>query len=214
MKYEDKLYVGLSIEIAVHNGEYEGRYRTRIEEVGVKILSIGVPISQGQFIPLREGTSLDVIFCDDISAYSFSTVIIKRFAIPIPTFIIEYPNMINKVQRRHFVRVPIVAPLEYHILEKDGLSKPFKGSMIDLSGGGILFKSKDNLTEKTVIIVKTRIGAVNTELSAVVIRSLKEEETDFYKISAEFCEITENTRDKIIRYSLDVQREMRKKGLI
>ena len=214
MRYEDKLLVGLSIEMIVHDGEYEGSYRTRIEELGVRILSIGVPIINGQYIPLREGTSLTVIFCDDVSAYSFSSVIINRFATQIPTFIIQYPNKIDKVQRRQYVRLPITTPFNYSILEKDGLSKTKRGCILDLSGGGLSFKAKDNLSEKTIIIIRMEIGDVELEVSAAVIRCVKEEEGELYKISAEFHEISENIRDRIIRYILDIQRELRKKGLI
>lgn len=214
MRYQDKLFEGLSIEIIVSDGEYEGRYRTRIEEVGVKIISIGVPVSQGVFIPLREGTILEVIFCDDVSAYTFSSVIINRIATPLPNFIIEFPSNITKIQRRQYVRLPLVTPLEYQVLENNGLSKCKKGYVIDLSGGGILFKTKDVVPENTIIIIRTVIGDEKIELPATVIRSIKEEENNEYSLSAEFHEISENTRDKIIRYIFDVQRERRKKGLI
>ena len=214
MRYEDKLFVGLSVEIVVHDGEYKGRYRTKIEEIGVKILSIGVPIAQRQFIPLREGTELEVTFWDDVSAYSFSSVIINRIAVPVPTFVIEHPNKIHRIQRRQYVRLTISTPFDYYVLEKEGLSKVHKGCMIDLSGGGIQFKSKNNLPPNTIIVIKITMGNTDTELSASVIRSIEAEETDHYKISAEFHEISEKTRDKIIRYIFDLQREMRKKGLI
>lgn len=214
MRYQDKLFEGLSIEIIISDGEYKGRYRTRIEEMGVRIISIGVPVSQGGFIPLREGTTLDVIFCDDVSAYSFTSVIINRITIPIPNLVIEFPSKITKIQRRQYVRLPLVTPLEYRILEKDGLSKGKKGYTIDLSGGGILFKTKDDLPSNTIITIRTVIGDENIELPATVIRSVKEEENNDYGISAEFHEISENTRDKIIRYIFDVQRDRRKKGLI
>ncbi len=214
MRYQEKLFEGLSVEIIISEGEYEGRYKTRIEEVGVRIISIGVPVSQGLVVPLREGTNLEAIFCDEVSAYSFTSVIINRIATPIPNLIIEFPSKITKIQRRQYVRLPLVTPLEYQVLENNGLSKSNKGYVIDLSGGGILFKSKSSLSEKTIIIIRTLIGDEKIELPATVTRSIKEEENNDFSISAEFHEISENMRDKIIRYIFDVQRERRKKGLI
>ncbi len=214
MLYEEKIYEGLSVEIKVFDGEYKGNYRTRIEEVGKRIISIGVPVAEGQFIPLREGTKLELFFTDEVSAYSFSTSIIKRISLPIPTFIIEFPNKINKVQRRMFVRVPVVRPLKYRILEKEGISEEKNGYMIDLSGGGVLFNSQEKLPSKTLILVKTTLGTVDIEVPGLVIRCIKEDDKDLYKVSVQFHEIAEKIRDKIIGYVFEVQREMRKKGLV
>lgn len=214
MLYEEKIYEGQSVELAVPEGEYKGKYRTRIEEVGQRILSIGVPMKDGQFIPLREGTTLEVIFADDIAAYTFSTSIIKRIALPIPSFIIESPKKIIRIQRRQFVRVPIISQLKYQIIDKNGVSNDKKGFMIDLSGGGLLLRSQENIPLQTIIVVKTQIGDKVMELPGIVIRTEKEIEKDDYMISIQFHEISEKIRDKIIAYVFDIQREMRKKGLV
>ena len=214
MRYQDKLYEGLAIYIIIHDGEYKGKYRSRIEEIGVRIITVGVPVAKAGFIPLREGTILDVAFYDEISAYSFTSMIIDRIVTPVPAIIVEYPTNIRRIQRRQYVRVPVVIPLEYRIAAKEGLSKPYKGHVIDLSGGGILFKVKDNIEEKSIVFIKVNLGGTETELPASIIRCVKEEEQNFYNVSAEFQDITENTRDRIIRYVFEVQREMRKKGLI
>lgn len=214
MLYQDKIFEGLSVEMIVHDGEYKGRYRTKVEEVGERILSVGVPVLEGQFIPLREGTEIQVIFSDQTSAYSFTSKIIRRIAVPIPTFIIEYPNRINKVQRRKFVRVPYVTTIKYQIIERNGFSEVKNGFMINLSGGGMLFKSNTPILLKSIIIIKVKLGDSEMEIPAMVIRCTLEEEKDTYMISAQFHEISEKVRDKIINYVFEIQREMRKKGLV
>ncbi|RNC29548.1 MAG: Flagellar brake protein YcgR [Candidatus Dichloromethanomonas elyunquensis] len=214
MLYEEKIYEGVSVELVVYEGEYKGKYRTRIEEVGKRILSVGVPVVDGQFIPLREGTRLNVIFADELSAYSFSSSIIKRIALPIPTFIIEFPNKIEKIQRRKFVRVPLIRSLKYRIIEKEGISDEKSGYMIDLSGGGLLFNAQENLPSKAIILLKTLIGTGDMEIPGIVIRSQREDGKDLFKVSVQFYEISEKTRDKIIQYVFEIQREMRKKGLV
>ncbi|MDJ0305986.1 MULTISPECIES: flagellar brake domain-containing protein [Dehalobacter] len=212
--YKDKIYEGLSVQIVVPEGEYQGRYKTRVEEVGQKIITIGVPVVDGQFIPLREGTALEVVFVDDLSAYSFSTVLIKRFSVPIPTFIIEFPEKIFKVQRRKYVRIQVVSPLQYRTVEKEGLGIEQKGFMHDLSGGGLLFQTKGCVPEKTLVVVEPVIGDTAMQIPAIVVRCVKEEEKNAFLVSAEFYEISERMRDKIISYVFELQREMRKKGLV
>lgn len=214
MLYEEKVYEGLSIKLVVQDGEYKGSYRTRIEEMGKSAITIGVPIVQNQFISLREGTELEVIFNDGVTAFSFSTKILKRFSNPIPSFHIGYPSKIKKIQRRKFVRVPLFCPLKYHVITEKEDSEEKPGSIMDLSGGGLLFESQENLPPQTLIAIETKIGTNEIEIPGLVIRSEKEDEKNVYRISVQFQDISERTRDKIIRYVFQIQREMRKKGLI
>ena len=214
MKYEDKLRIGLAVDIEVTDGEYQGTYKSKIEEKGVRIISIGVPVADGQFVPLREGTRIKIVFSDEAAAYTFTTVLIRRIATPIPLLVIEYPANIQKIQRRQYVRVPQVMPIEYCILAKEGITRPKKAFTIDLSGGGLQFKAQENIPPESILIIKVVIGESKIELPANVTRSVKEEDREGYKISTEFRDITESSRDMIIRFVFDIQREMRKKGLI
>lgn len=215
MLYKEKLFQGLSVEIVVLEGEYTGRYRTRVEDVGQRFISIGVPVVEGQFIPLREGAILQITLADAISAYTFSTSIIKRITFPIPTFLIEFPNKINKVQRRKFVRVAAIRPLKYQIMESEGFfCEDKKGFVIDLSGGGMLFKAKERIPEKTILLLKAAIGENDMEITGIVNRANKEEDKDSFIVAAEFYEMPEKVRDKIVGYVFNLQREMRRKGLV
>ncbi|MFA6807425.1 MAG: flagellar brake domain-containing protein [Eubacteriales bacterium] len=214
MLYSDKLFEGLSVEIVVKEGEYKGRYRTKIEEVGKRLLSLGVPIVNGQFMPLREGTYVEVFFSDSVTAYVFNTVVIKRIAIPIPTFIVEFPTIIKKFQRRKFVRVSTIHALKYKIVEKEGLGEEKTGYMIDLSGGGMLLKSDEKIEKDTLLLITILLPQEIVQVPAKAIRYEKDEKSGCYKISLEFHEIPERIRDKLVRHIFDIQREMRKKGLI
>lgn len=214
MLYQDKIYEGLAIEIVVYDGEYTGRYRTKVEEVGERILSIGVPVADRQFVPLREGTELQITFGDETSVYSFRSRIIRRIAVPIPTFILEFPNQITKIQRRQYVRVPYVNALKYLIIERDGVSEERNGFIINLSGGGMLFKSSLPVVEKAIIIIKTKLDRAEVEIPAMVIRCNCDDERNDFVISVQFHEISERLRDRIVRFVFEVQREMLKKGLV
>ena len=214
MLYEDKIREGMSVEVVVREGEYEGRYRTKIEELGKRIISIGVPIADGQFVPLREGTSLEIFFNDEHTAYSFVSQIIRRISVPIPTFIIEYPTKIVKVQRRRFVRVQVFKHFKYLVIDKDGVSEEKTALMNDISGGGLRFQAQEYLEPKTLLMLKLSLGDNKLDIPALVIRSEKEEDTDNYIISTSFKDISEKTRDKIIGYVFDIQRDMIRKGLV
>ncbi|MGI5901199.1 MAG: flagellar brake protein [Desulfitobacteriia bacterium] len=214
MLYQDKLMEGLALELVVPEGEYKGKYSTKIEELGKKIILIGVPFCEGQFIPLREGTSIELFFNDDVCAYSFTSQVIKRISYPIPTLIIEYPQKIKKIQRRQHVRVPVVEEIEYQVVEKEDLGPVKRGYILDLSGGGLLLKASEDLSPNTILLLNINIPGTEIEIPGTVIRSEKEESDKTYKIAIRFHEISERVRDKIIGYLFDIQRQMRQKGLV
>lgn len=213
MLYEEKIYEGMSVELIVHEGEYKGKYRSRIEEVGSKILILGVPIAQGQFVPLREGCTLEIIFSDDLAVYSFLTSIIKRISRPFQVFMVEYPNIISRIQRRKHVRIAHVQSIKYRILEKKGLSNEKKGFMNDLSGGGMLIATKEELPTGTMIILNLELEESELEVPGTVVRSIWNDEKRCHMVSVEFKDISERTRDRIIRYIFNLQRIMIQKGL-
>ena len=213
MLYEDKIYEGLSVEILVEDDPYHGRYRTRIEEVGKAIITIGVPFANGQYLPLREGTKIEVVFVDSILAYKFKSVLLKRYFAPVPTFVIEYPKFISKIQRRKYVRIPLVSQIKYQLIERGGLSEEKSGYLIDLSGGGLRFTSEEQFEPNDLILVTIKTYNEEINLPIKVIRIVREENKT-YKISAEYQEMSEKVRDKIIAYIFEVQRELRRKGLM
>jgi len=202
------------VELVVSEGEYEGRYMSRIEEVGERILTVGAPFNHGEVVPLREGTKVKLTFWDEVAAYSFVGKIMRRIAVPIPMFVFELPDSIDKVQRRTYVRVPALFPVSFRSVTKEGLSDIQKGTMLDLSGGGMRFLTKERVEEKSLlyVLLSLPIGDINTPVR--VHRVEKIEDSKHYRISVEFHDISERERDQIIRCVFDIQRAMRKKGLV
>jgi c-di-GMP-binding flagellar brake protein YcgR len=178
------------------------------------MLLIGAPYYQGQILPLRVGTVLEVFFHDEISAYCFDTAIKQRIALPIPIFGLDLPNEIRKIQRRQFVRVKTAFPIIYRIITEKGLSDPGNGKMVDLSGGGMCFETPAKLENNALLSVHLQLpfGELNT--LGRVLRVHPIEEAKSYGISSEFHQISEHDRDLIIRYVFELQRTLRKKGLI
>lgn len=212
MGYEEKLKEGLLIELEVNEGDYPGKYRTKVEALHQNIITIGVPIHDGQFVPLREGTKISVYFHDEVSNYGFVSQILRRVTEPIPIFIIVYPDQVFKVQRREYYRIPIVKEIKYQIIGQEGLSKMYKGYMLNLSGGGILLRTKSKLYPHTKVLLTLELAQEKMKVPAKVVRFVEEDKND-YRISLEFFDISERERDRIIAFVYKLQREMRRKGL-
>ncbi len=214
MSYKKKLLLGLAVELTVEEGEYIGHYRTRIEEVGERLLSIGAPFDQGELVPLREGTKVKITFCDEVAVYSFEGIIMQRIAVPVPMFVLELPDTVAKVQRRNFVRVPALFPIMFRMVTREGLSDLYKATMLDVSGGGMRFTTKVRVDNKSLLFAQISLPNEELQTPVRVVRSVRVEESKLYSISSEFHEISERDRDKIIRCVFDIQRAMRKKGLV
>jgi len=202
------------VELRVSEGEYKGIYLTRIEEVGERILAVGAPFNHGELVPLREGTKVKITFWDEAAAYSFEGKIMQRIAVPIPMFIIELPDSVAKVQRRNFVRVPALYPITFQSVTKEGLSDLQKGTLLDLSGGGMRFLTKERVENKSLLYLSLALPKGELKTPVRVCRAKKPEESKHYTVSVEFNDISERERDQVIRCVFDIQRAMRKKGLI
>lgn len=214
MSYIKKLVLGEPIELDVPEGAYEGKYRSRIEEVGEKILVVGAPFHDGEVVPLREGTKVKLSYWDEVSAYSFQAKIMQRIAVPVPMFVFALPNSVTKVQRRNFVRVPAAYSLTFRSVTKEGLSDVYQGIMLDMSGGGMRFSTEERLENKSLIFAYLTLPNGDIQTPLRVIRAEKQDDSKRYVVSTEFQDIPERVRDRIIRCVFDIQREMRKKGLV
>lgn len=214
MSYQKKLAPGLSVEIRVFDEPYEGRYKTHIDEVGEKLISIFAPTHQGEVVPLREGTRIELVFWDEMASYAMDTVIVQRIAVPVPIFVLEFPDDIRRVQRRNFVRVPAYFPVTYRVIERAGLSDSKKGTMLDLSGGGMRFQTIEKLEQGAILQTCLELPKGKIQTPARVCRVEKMEDTTMYSVSVNFYQISERERDHIIRCVFDIQRGMRKKGLV
>lgn len=214
--YRKKLLPGVPVELIVPDGAYEGKYRTRIEEVGERVLSIGAPFEHGEVVPLREGTRVKIIFWDEVSAYSFTAKIMQRIAVPIHLFVLELPDSIVKVQRRNFVRVPVLFPMSFQTVLQDCLSDIVKGTMLDMSGGGIRFMTEEAVENRAILYTQLPLPTGDLQVPVRVCRVEKVEDSkpQRYCVSAEFNEILERDRDRVIRFVFDTQRTLRKKGLV
>lgn len=214
MDYRKILVPGLAVDLVIPEGDLAGQYKTHLDEVGEKILSVFAPISQGQIVPLREGTLAKVVFWDEVAAYAVETVIIQRIAVPVPVFVLELPDSIRRVQRRNFVRIPAFYPMTFRSVDKRGLSDTKKGTMLDLSGGGVRFQTDEAVEMGAVLLAYLDLPSGPMQTSARVCRVEKIPDIKKYRISVDFYQITERDRDRIISCVFDLQRSMRKKGLV
>lgn len=191
----------------------DGYYKSNIENVDDNDIYISIPIKDGQYIPLRRGEQVEVIYYYNNDIYKFYTVVRDRKVDQIPLILLAHPKEVFKIQRRKFVRVPIVCNIEYSKLENQSNAKLLKAMMIDLSGGGMRIKLNEEISLGNKIVAYIPVSKEQLILKGEVVRIEKDEDRKRNLCGVNFLELDERNREKLIRFIFQIMREQMKKGI-
>lgn len=230
-----KLKIGHLLRVTVLSGRYVGQYRSRLEEQNEEKLWIAVPLLGTDEIPVPPGSEIEVSYVlvhhGGAGNYSFRVPVLAIQEIPVRCLVIPVPEKVVKTQLRHFVRVKCDLQVQLRLLpeqpsggatglpertEVKAQNASFMARARDISGGGMLLCDvPKDLAEGTAIELRIALpkAALPETVVGRVVRVLEDEDGGkCYGI--EFTAIREATREHIIRYVYQRQREMRKRGAI
>lgn len=230
MKASDLIKLSELVEVEVEEDlNYGGSYLSKIEDIEDqgkdKFLNISLPIEKGRIIPLRVGQKVSVNITKKDGVYSFSGKILRRTLKPLPYFVLNYPDELKRIQRRNYVRITLnimssfkfEKDIKEHILDVEKIPI-FKGVTVNLSGGGMNVIATKKLKLGDIIVLEFRLtnGFLCKKVKGIVKRiiSIEEEQKNFKEnYGLEFVEIDNKTREEIISYLFELQRDRRKKGI-
>lgn len=202
----------------------DGYYKSNIEDSSEDIISISIPIKEGQYIPLRVGEMIEVIYYYENDIYKFYSKVVNRKIDVIPIIQIAYPEEVFKIQRRKFVRVPIICSVVYSKigntkenpkelkLSKDRV-KELKGIMVDLSGGGMRVKLKENLSLGDLLSVSMPVSDSALNFKGKIVRLEYDDINKLYLCGISFIDLEEKTREKLIKFIFQIMRDQMRKGI-
>lgn len=212
-----KILTTVEVEV-ISEREYEGTYLCKIEDIdNKKEMHITLPMEKGRIIPLRVGTAVRINITEKDGVYSFAENIIRRVTSPYAHFIINYPQKIDRLQRRNYVRMLLNVPVE--MVTEDGIVH--KGVSIDVSGGGMLIafaKKEFELNKNVTLNFKLTNGNEYIGIKGVIKREREFEPVDGIPnnkkgYGIDFTEINQKKREEIISYLFEIQRERRKNNI-
>lgn len=199
-----KLKLNINDIIAVN---YEGNFfKSNIQESSEESFSISVPLANGKYLLIEDGEELELEHYDN-DFYRFNVEILgRKKSGDIPMYIVSLPYNVERIQRRRYVRVPVVKEIKYR---KDDNDEWKNALTLDLSGGGLKFKSNEKLELGKKLFIKIMDIKEELDMYAEVIREeiLNSQE---YTYGVEFCGLRECDRDKIIQEVFLVMRKHRK----
>ena len=193
-------------------------YKTLVIDMQDDFLKINLPVSDGEYLMVHIDEKIEMnSFLDDGRCFNFYSKVISRGKEGnIIYYKMSKPFDIKKIQRRNFFRVSLLDTIEYKIItdinkeEFDSVS--YKDAfMVDLSGGGLKFKVKDDIIKgDDLLLIRMRIKEIEIELKCDIVRI--ESTADKEKLCGlKFLDITPVQTDMIIQGLFEIARKQRAK---
>lgn len=170
---------------------------------------------------LQDGTDVTVSYLgDDQTPRAFQSEILGKARKNIPALVLEIPEEenIERIQRRKYVRIKIAIDIAIHCPHKS--FSPLTTVSQDISGGGVSIITSNNgklFDAKNVklwfVLPSSDSSYVYISSDAKIIRT-KQVEGNRYVVSFKFTSVDNRTKQKIIQFCFEKQRESRQKGYI
>lgn len=187
-------------------------YKTVIQDVLKDGFLISIPVNEGEYLMLNYHEEVELYnYVDDLSLYKLTcNVIGKVIDNNLPLYKISLPKDVKKVQRRNYVRVNMLHPIKYVKGDSGNLNdkKMLPALLLDLSGGGMRIKLREELYKGDIISAKLNLDELEINVKGKVVRKEKCDDGRFiYGIS--FWQLDNMSRESIIRSVFKIMRKQR-----
>jgi c-di-GMP-binding flagellar brake protein YcgR len=231
----NEIPISTKLEIEAYNNlgeKYDFILISQLESVDSDVKAvIYAPIREGVIFPLRIGSFINIYFSvkvaeNDYHLYKFKAqVIARKIRDGIAMLLIEIESDIIRVQRRQFFRFVHMMPVKYRWLQDEKkendeteAEKVYKDTFtIDISGEGICIYTEEkpvNGSKVECILPLDSDGKMIFRGKIVRVSRCNNEGKFNYENGVSFIDISEREREKLIKFIFDIQRKLRKKGLI
>ena len=209
----------IQIEIIDKKTGKSTRHSSRVESISANSLTFVVPMQKRQPLFITPGTPLNVWFWNKEAIYIFRTNLLENVADTVPRIIVAYPVLIERVQKRKFVRVGLVLDVLLSLSNVLGEEEVFPCKSRDISGGGMMLVlntyvplPKDHEIKLQFLLQQTLI-----KVSGIVVWNeweLGSEGMECNLIGVEFTRIPEEESKIIINTVYQRQLKLKRKGLL
>lgn len=193
----------------------EKSYRSLIIDKNDEFIWINIPVNDGEYLMLHSGESVNMnLYSEDGRCFNFSgNVISKGKQGNVLFYQLTSPYNIKKIQRRNFFRVDTINTVEYKNITNVSVEEIFnmpyeKSLMVDLSGGGIKLKLKENVKSQDTILVKLLVKGRELILKGNIVRIENTEDKEKL-CGIKFSDITQGQSDLIIEELFEIMRKQR-----
>jgi chemotaxis protein CheC len=117
---------------------------------------------------------------------------------------------------RNFVRVECVKDISYQVMGWDNsLGAKLEGQVLNIGGGGFLLQINQQLKPGDEVLIHLPLETEVLQIFCMVKRITQvSPDSREHNISVEFQSISERNRDKVVKHVFDIERDLRKQGLM
>lgn len=189
-------------------------------------LQIAMPFYEGKIVPLELGDRYTACFYTERGLLQCNVLIVSRYRSGNLFFLdVSLLGKLEKVQRRQFYRydclidakIRVVSDEEYDTGIPDDISVPEDelpwqpAKIVDISGGGVRLNQRKHIERNEVVKLKFMVSILGDILSfnlfARILSSVPiQGRMDMFEQRMEFLKITQDERDKIVRFIFESER--------
>lgn len=207
-------------------------YQSRVIDIlSEDTLEIEMPLEQSKLVLLPIDSEYEMIFYGKSGLYQCYARITDRYkSNNVYMLVMELISDLSKYQRREYYRFSCAIEMQVRALTKDEVrpienNEPYRiqlglamqeGIIVDISGGGIRFMSKENFEAGSLIFCSypLQIGSTRKQFEVLgKILSVKKPENKpgYLEYRMEYFRLNVNAREEIIKYIFEEERKSRKK---
>lgn len=231
------------LENMSNGGEPQKVYKSQVLDLKKNgNLSISMPSEGSRLILLPLGVRLEFVFYCKGGLYRAMGQIKERYKSEnVYMLEIELKTQIEKYQRREYFRYPCILDINYYTITEEeakfesgdallihlredeeatekNREREYTGSIVDLSGGGVRFRTSKELEPKQWLLFEIHLQNENINkqyyIIGAVISCAKTEKMSekLFEIRAKFQINDASTREEIIRFIFEEERKSRQRG--
>lgn len=189
---------------------------------------ISIPLGSKSKEKIHTGEKIRALYCgEDNKLFSFIAEVAEAVQDRIPLIKLNKPDTYKIIQRREFVRIPLMIDFEYAIIEKsvklnnksvEEVKNDFKdykwrmGYTYDLSAGGAGVILHEDLETNQQVLAIISDEDFNIVVKGKVMRISKNSSTDnrLYRTGICFIDLDFTTKETIVKYIFEKMREQLK----
>lgn len=195
-------------------------YSSYIEDIDKESIYLATPIENGVPVMVRKKDDIKVAVHKSGAMYEFKAKVQDVYTRPLPMIKIPKPKKAKKIQRRNFFRLEKTLPVEFYVLDENGekeISENKEAVILDISGGGVRLSTPEiipvgSYIEITIYFDDESGESVTCVGEVVYSRNVETERVKTYHYGVSFVALPTTTQDRIVQYTFEEQRKMRKKG--
>jgi c-di-GMP-binding flagellar brake protein YcgR len=211
---DEYFQIGQKLNVTKLFTENEESYPSYVKDIANDSIFIDIPAKFGIRVPVYPEDLLEIAVLTESCVFSGEAIVLSVEKGNIEGLWVSKPEMLEKVQRRDYKRWEIKFPLKISIIKDNKIVEDINGECFDISGSGIAISTKYTIPHNSDLKIKLEYRDLNVDLKAKFIHTRYDVMKKVYVSGFKFIDIDRRITDKIHKFGIMFELDLRRKGLI